>query len=41
MALLNNLKHLCNGIDIDNLIQEIDSLKMELLSAQKKVSSYS
>lgn len=41
MAFLNNLKHLCDGIDIDNLIHEIDSLKKELFSTQEKVSSYS
>lgn len=41
MAFLNNLRHLCDGIDIDNLIHEIDSLKKELFSTQEKVSSYS
>lgn len=41
MAFLSNIQHLLNGVDIDNLLREINSLKKEISSAKKKISRYS
>lgn len=41
MAFLSNIQHLLNGVDIDNLMREINSLKREISSAKKEISRYS
>ncbi|MBO5186038.1 MAG: WG repeat-containing protein [Prevotella sp.] len=41
MAFLSNIQHLLNGVDIDNLLREINSLKKDISSAKKEVSRYS
>lgn len=41
MAFLSNIQHLLNGVDIDNLMREINSLKKEISSAKKEISRYS
>lgn len=41
MAFLSNIQYLFNGVDIDDLMQEINSLKKEIFSAKKEISRYS
>ena len=40
MAFLSNIQHLFNGVDIDDLMKEVSSLKRELDSAKKKIASF-
>ena len=41
MALLSNFQHLLAGVDIDELLQNVSSLKEQLVSAKKELRSYS
>ncbi len=41
MAFLSNIQHLLNGVDIDNILREINSLKKDISSAKKEISRYS
>lgn len=41
MAFLSNIQHLLNGVDIDNLLWEINSFKKDISSAKKVISEYS
>ena len=40
MTFLSNLHQLFNGVDFEELIQEIDSLKEYLSSTKKKLSEH-
>ena len=41
MAFLSNIQHLLNGVDIDNLLRDINSFKKDISSAKKEISRYS
>ncbi len=41
MSIFSNIQHLFNGVDIGDLLQEINSLKKEISFAKKEISRYS